>query len=113
MPHPKPKIENKKTRTPRRYSKTSFNTTPTLFFEFHGSAAGVKEAAEAAGEVAADAGGSAFQWADTAEERSRWGQLLVRVVLMMHAACGLAAAQHRLSGVHELVAEGALASISD
>lgn len=54
------------------YSKTSFNATPTLFFEFHGSAAGVKEAAQAAREVAADAGGSAFQWTDTAEERSRW-----------------------------------------
>jgi hypothetical protein len=56
---------------PPRYSKTSFKETPTLFFEFHGSEAGVREAAQAAGELAAEMGGAQFQWADNAEERSR------------------------------------------
>jgi hypothetical protein len=44
---------------------------PTLFFEFHGSTAGVREAAQAAGEVAAEMGGARFKWADSEEERSR------------------------------------------
>ncbi|KAI8464963.1 MAG: putative D-lactate dehydrogenase [Monoraphidium minutum] len=56
------------------YSGTSFAEAPTLFFEFVGSEAGVKEHAAAAGELAAAAGGSGFQWATTPEERSRlWG----------------------------------------
>ncbi|PRW20430.1 lactate dehydrogenase [Chlorella sorokiniana] len=54
-----------------KYSHTQLALAPTLFFEFHGSPAAVKEAAEAAGAIAADLGGADFQWADREEERRR------------------------------------------
>lgn len=52
-----------------RYSGTHLHAAPTLFLEFNGSAAGVQEAAEAAGAIAADCGGSDFRWAEREEER--------------------------------------------
>ena len=55
-----------------RYSKlTGFEAKPTLFFEFHGSEAGVREQAETIQSLAADNGGSSFQWATKPEDRSR------------------------------------------
>jgi D-lactate dehydrogenase (cytochrome) len=57
-----------------RYSKTSLAEAPTLFFEFHGSAAGVKEQAETVQEVAAQHGGADFAWATRPEDRSRLWQ---------------------------------------
>ncbi|GAB4816492.1 hypothetical protein N2152v2_003538 [Parachlorella kessleri] len=54
-----------------RYSSTDFTPAPTLFFEFHGSAEGVREAAAAAGAVVGDMGGSGFQWAEAQEDRKR------------------------------------------
>ncbi|KAI7837750.1 hypothetical protein COHA_008381 [Chlorella ohadii] len=54
-----------------KYSHTQLALAPTLFFEFHGSPAAVKEAAEAAGAIAADLGGADFQWADKEEERRK------------------------------------------
>lgn len=54
-----------------KYSHTQLALAPTLFFEFHGSPAAVKEAAEAAGAIAADLGGADFQWADREEERRK------------------------------------------
>ena len=57
-----------------RYSKTSLAEAPTLFFEFHGSPAGVEEQARAVQEIAAGHGGMDFQWATRPEDRSRLWQ---------------------------------------
>src|SRR5437764_618813 len=55
-----------------RFSKLEgFAAKPTLFFEFHGSDAGVQEQAESMQAIAAGHGGSAFEWATKPEERSR------------------------------------------
>jgi len=55
-----------------RYSKLEgFAVKPTLFFEFHGSPASVREQAEAMQQISDEFGGSAYQWATQAEDRSR------------------------------------------
>ena len=55
-----------------RYSKLEgFKAAPTLFFEFHGTDAGVKEQAELMQSITAEHGGSAFEWATQPEDRSR------------------------------------------
>src|SRR4051794_17779870 len=55
-----------------RYSKLEeFEAKPTLFFEFHGTEAGVREQAESMQSIASDHGGSAFEWATKPEDRSR------------------------------------------
>ena len=55
-----------------RYSKLEgFRPAPTLFFEFHGSNAGVQEQAEMMQGIAAEHGGSAFEWATRPEDRNR------------------------------------------
>jgi D-lactate dehydrogenase (cytochrome) len=56
------------------YAKLSYREAPTLFFEFHGTAAGVQEQAEIAQSVASDLGGLGFEWATTTENRSRLWQ---------------------------------------
>ncbi|MCG7362914.1 FAD-binding protein [Roseomonas sp. ACRSG] len=53
------------------YSKLDFQPLPTLFLEFHGSPAGVKEQAEAVEAIAADMGGKGFAWAHDAEARNK------------------------------------------
>ena len=54
------------------YSKLEgMKEAPTLFFEFHGSDAGVEEQATMVGEIAAEFGGDDFQWATRPEDRSR------------------------------------------
>ena len=54
------------------YSKLpGLEPVPTLFFEFHGSLAGVAEQAKQAEEIAAGYGASGFRWATDAEERNR------------------------------------------
>jgi D-lactate dehydrogenase (cytochrome) len=50
---------------------TGYEAKPTLFFEFHGSEAGVREQAETIEAIVAEHGGSRFQWAIAQEERSR------------------------------------------
>lgn len=56
------------------YSKLNNPEQPLLLLEFHGSAAGVKEQAEEFGEIAADVGGTNFEWVSSAEERNRLWQ---------------------------------------
>jgi D-lactate dehydrogenase (cytochrome) len=53
------------------YSKLSLAEKPTLFLEFHGTDAGVAEQSERFGEIAAEFGGGAFDWATKTEDRNR------------------------------------------
>ncbi len=57
-----------------RYSKLDYPVQPTLFFEFHGSAASVEEQARTVGEIAAENGGGEFRWTVDHEERGRLWQ---------------------------------------
>ncbi len=57
-----------------RYSDLSYPVQPTLFFEFHGSDAGVREQAETVGEIAEEFGGGDFQWASRQEDRNKLWQ---------------------------------------
>ena len=57
-----------------RHSKLNYPVQPTLFFEFHGTEAGVVEQAEMAGAIAGEKGGGEFQWATRAEDRNRLWQ---------------------------------------
>jgi D-lactate dehydrogenase (cytochrome) len=57
-----------------RFSKLSMREAPTLFFEFHGSPAGVEEPAKIVQELAAEHGGLDFEWATRGEDRSRLWQ---------------------------------------
>jgi len=50
---------------------TGYEAKPTLFFEFHGTEAGVREQAETIEAIVAEHGGSRFRWAIAQEERSR------------------------------------------
>jgi D-lactate dehydrogenase (cytochrome) len=54
-----------------RYSKLDYPVAPTLFFEFHGTEASVKEQAEQVRAIAEEQGGGGFQWATTQEDRTR------------------------------------------
>ncbi len=48
-----------------------YKAADTLFFEFHGTEASVKEQAEMAGAIAKDFGGEDFKWASKPEDRSK------------------------------------------
>ncbi len=50
---------------------TSYPVEPTLFLEFHGSNASVKEQAETVSALSDGFGGGAFQWTASAEERTK------------------------------------------
>ncbi len=58
-------------RAVNRHDKLSLTEAPMLLMEFHGSAASVAEQAATVQEIAADFGGSGFQWATTPEERTK------------------------------------------
>jgi D-lactate dehydrogenase (cytochrome) len=53
------------------HSRTSLTEAPTLFLEFCGSTAQVKEQADCVASLVAELGGGEFQWATRPEERSR------------------------------------------
>jgi D-lactate dehydrogenase (cytochrome) len=57
------------------YSKLEgYEAAPTLFFEFHGTPAGVEEQAEMVKGIARELGGGDFRWATRAEDRNRLWQ---------------------------------------
>ena len=56
------------------FSKTTLAEAPTLFFEFHGSPAGVEEQAQTVQTIADELGGADFEWATLPEDRSRLWQ---------------------------------------
>ena len=57
-----------------RYSHLDYAVKPTLFFEFHGSDAGVREQVENVKAIAGDFGADDFQWATRPEDRTRLWQ---------------------------------------
>ena len=57
-----------------KYSKLDNKVAPTLFLEFHGTAASVAEQAEAVEAIARENGAAAFQWATKPEERTKLWQ---------------------------------------
>ena len=57
-----------------KYSKLDHKVAPTLFFEFHGTTAGVAEQVELVKDIAAEYGGDDFRWATSQEERSKLWQ---------------------------------------
>ena len=57
-----------------RQAKFDFPVQNTLFMEFHGTEAGVREQAEAVQEIALGNGGGHFKWTTQAEERTRMWQ---------------------------------------
>jgi len=54
-----------------KYSGLSLPERPCLFLEFHGTEAGVREQAQRFGELAAEYGGGAFDWATKTEVRTK------------------------------------------
>ena len=57
------------------YSKLEgLHRLPSLFFEFHGTTAGVKEQAQQAEDIALSCNGQGFQWATSAAERNKLWQ---------------------------------------
>jgi D-lactate dehydrogenase (cytochrome) len=57
------------------YSKLEgYQAKPTLWFEFHGTEASVREQAEQVGAISDEFGGGNFQWTDRTEERNKLWQ---------------------------------------
>ncbi len=56
------------------YSKLDYPLKQTLFLEFHGTEAGVKEQVEQVKAITDDFGGGNFQWAERTEDRNRLWQ---------------------------------------
>ena len=57
-----------------KYSKLDHKIAPTLFFEFHGSNAGVAEQVDCVKAIAGEHGGDDFRWATSPEERTKLWQ---------------------------------------
>ncbi len=58
----------------RKFSKLDMPVAPTLWLEFHGTEAGVKEQAEMVQAFAAEHGGTGFSWTTNPEDRKRLWQ---------------------------------------
>lgn len=54
-----------------RYADFDYALKPTLFFEFHGTEAWVKEQAEIVKEISTEEGGSDFQWSTQEQEKQK------------------------------------------
>ena len=67
-------LDEVQVRASNLYSKLTLPECPTLFLEFHGSAASVAEQTETFREIAAEHGGSGFEWATRPEDRNRLWQ---------------------------------------
>jgi D-lactate dehydrogenase (cytochrome) len=61
-------------RAVNRYSKLALPEAPTLWYEFHGTRAGVEEQATQMQAIAREHGGLNFEWATLPEERTRLWQ---------------------------------------
>ena len=64
-------LDELQVRASNAYSKLTLPERPTLFLEFHGSAAAVAEQTELFREIAAEQGGSGFERATRPEDRNR------------------------------------------
>jgi D-lactate dehydrogenase (cytochrome) len=64
-------LDDLQMRAVNRWSKTDWPEVSTLFFEFHGSSAGVEEQATTVQAIAREHGGADFRWTVQAEDRSR------------------------------------------
>ena len=67
-------LDEVQVRASNAYSKLSLKEAPTLFVEFHGSAASVAEQAVAFGAIAEEFEGGPFAWATKAEDRTKLWQ---------------------------------------
>jgi D-lactate dehydrogenase (cytochrome) len=64
-------IDSLAVRAINRHSNLTLREAPTLFFEFHGTAASVEEQAQLVQELAAQNSGEGFEWATRPEDRNR------------------------------------------
>ncbi|PYE17798.1 FAD-binding oxidoreductase [Paraburkholderia silvatlantica] len=64
-------IDSLAVRAINKHSNLTLREKHTLFFEFHGTEAGVAEQAQLVQELAAQHGGEGFEWATRPEDRSR------------------------------------------
>jgi len=64
-------VDSLTVRSINHYSNLTLREAPTLFFEFHGTDAGVREQAELVQEIGRQNAGEDFEWATRPEDRSR------------------------------------------
>ena len=64
-------LDDKQMDAVNKYSGLDYPVKPTLFLEFHGTDAGVKEQAEMVNEICTEHSGGDFQWTVNAEERNK------------------------------------------